>query len=60
MTVNGAIRQADFSLKAMMVLLVFVFPACMIFAIAILPAKLIERKIIKLLNLEKLHNLDNR
>ncbi len=28
MTVNGEIRQADFSLKAMMVL--FVFPACMI------------------------------
>jgi hypothetical protein len=59
MTVNGEIRQADFSLKAMMVLLLFVFPACMIFAIAILPAKLIERKIIKLLDLEKVHDLEN-
>ncbi|HEY8935794.1 MAG TPA: hypothetical protein VIM65_11260 [Cyclobacteriaceae bacterium] len=53
MTVNGEIRQADFSLKALMVLLVFVFPACMIFTIAILPAKLIERKIVKLLELQR-------
>jgi hypothetical protein len=53
MTVNGEIRQADFSLKAMMVLFVFVFPSCMIFAIAILPAKLTERRIVKLLKLRR-------
>jgi hypothetical protein len=60
MTVNGEVRQADFSLKAMMVLLVFAFPAFMIFAISILPAKLMERKLIKLLNLQELHDLENR
>lgn len=60
MTVNGEIRQADFSLKVMMVLLVFVLPACMIFAISLLPAKLTERKIIKLLNLQELQELENR
>lgn len=60
MTVNGEVRQADFSLKAMMVLLLFVFPAFMIFAISILPAKLMERKLIKLLNLQELHDRENR
>jgi hypothetical protein len=59
-TVNGEIRQADFSLKAMMVLLGVVFPACMIFAVAILPAKFTERKIIKILNLEELHDVANK
>lgn len=53
MTVNGEIRQAYFSLKAMLVSLTFVLPACMIFAIAILPAKMMERKIVKLLNLQR-------
>jgi hypothetical protein len=57
LTFSGEIRQADFSLKAMMVVLGVVFPACMIFAVAILPAKFTEHKIIKILNLEELHDL---
>ena len=60
MTVNGEVRQVDFSLKATMVLLVFAFPAFMIFAISILPAKLMERKLIKLLNLQELPDVEHR
>jgi hypothetical protein len=60
LTFNGEIRHADFSLKAMMVLLGVVFPSCMIFAVAILPAKFTEHKIIKILNLEELHDVANK
>lgn len=34
MTVNGEVRPASFLMKAMMVMFVFVFPACLIFTIA--------------------------
>jgi hypothetical protein len=60
MTVNGEVTEADFSLKAMMGFVVFVLPACVIFATAILPAKWTEHKIIKILNLVEHHDVPNR
>lgn len=51
-TVNSEVRPADFLVKSMMVLFVFILPACLIFAIGILPAKKIEHKLIDTLNLK--------
>jgi hypothetical protein len=53
MTVNGEVTRADFFSKVMVASLVIAFPACMIFAISILPTKLMERKLIELLKLKE-------
>lgn len=52
-TVNGEARPADLLFKLMMALIIFILPGCMIFAIAILPAKRIEQKLIKTLDLKE-------
>lgn len=57
MTVNGEVRPADFLMKSMMVLFVFILPACLIFAIGILPAKRIEHKLIDTLDLKEYRDL---
>jgi hypothetical protein len=56
-TVNGEVRPANFLVKSMMVLLVFILPACLIFAIGILPAKRIEHKLIDTLDLKEYREL---
>ena len=56
-TVNGEVRPADLLMKSMMVLFVFILPACLIFAIGILPAKRIEHKLIDTLDLKEYRDL---
>ena len=52
-TVNGEVRPANFLMKSMMVLFVFILPACLIFAISTLPSKMIEHKLIDTLDLNE-------
>jgi hypothetical protein len=59
-TINGEARPADFSWRVIMFLLGFILPACMMCAIAILPAKFTERKLRKILNLEEFGVLLNK
>ena len=56
-TVNGEVRPADFLMKSMIFFFVFILPACLIFAISILPAKKIEIKLIDTLALKEYREL---